>query len=126
MKIGKRVKEIRLQQGLTQTELSEKCGMTVRTIQRIENHEVSPSLHSLKMLSDALQIPLSEFQDVKTQKPYHFEFKLTITDMNQFISDLKTLIKNNWKILLIISLIIYLLTNYTDIKSGILDGWNNR
>lgn len=126
MKIGERVKEIRLQQGLTQTELSEKCGMTVRTIQRIENHEVSPSLHSLKMLSDALQIPLSEFQDVKTQKPYQFEFKLTITDMNQFISDLKTLIKNNWKILLIISLIIYLLTNYTDIKSGILDGWNNR
>ncbi len=126
MKIGERVKEIRLQQGLTQTELSEKCGMTVRTIQRIENHEVSPSLHSLKMLSDALQIPLSEFQDVKTQKPYQFEFKLTITDMNQFIEDLKTLIKNNWKILLIISLIIYLLTNYTDIKSGILDGWNNR
>lgn len=126
MKFGERLKEIRLKQGLTQTELSEKCGMTVRTIQRIENHEVSPSLHSLKMLSDALQIPLSEFHDVKTQKPYHFEFKLTITDMNQFISDLKTLIKNNWKLLILLALIIFLLGNYTDIKSGILDGWNNR
>lgn len=126
MKIGERVKEIRLQQGLTQTELSEKCGMTVRTIQRIENHEVSPSLHSLKMLSNALQIPLSEFQDAKAPKPYQFEFKLTITDMNQFISDLKTLFKNNWKLLILFALIIFLLGNYTDIKSGILDGWNKR
>ncbi len=126
MKIGEKVKEIRLQQGLTQTELSEKSRITVRTIQRIENHEVSPSLHSLKMLSDALQIPLSDIQDAKPQKPYHFEFKLTITDMNQFIEDLKTLINKHWKLLLIIGLIIAFLTNYTDIKSGIVDGWNDR
>ncbi len=126
MKIGERVKEIRIKQGLTQTELSEKSRITVRTIQRIENHEVNPSIHSLKMLCDALEVPLSEFQDVKTQKPYQFEFKSTITDMNQLITDLKTLINNHWKILLIIGLIIAFLTNYTDIKSGILDGWNNR
>ena len=39
MKIGKRIKEIRISQGLTQDELSEKSGIAVRTIQRIENNQ---------------------------------------------------------------------------------------
>lgn len=46
--------------------------------------------------------------------------------MNQLMNDLKTLLKNNWKILLLIVLVIFLISNYTDIKAGIMDGWNTK
>ena len=46
--------------------------------------------------------------------------------MNQLISDFKTLLKNNWKILLIILLIVLFVSNYSAIKSGIVDGWNSK
>jgi len=59
-------------------------------------------------------------------KPYEFNVTLKITDMNQLITDLKTLIANNWKLLLLIFVIVFFISNYTDIKSGILDGWNHK
>ena len=46
--------------------------------------------------------------------------------MNQLIKDLSSLIKNNWKILLLIILVIAFISNYADIKSGFVDGWNNK
>ena len=46
--------------------------------------------------------------------------------MNQFIADLKTLVKNNWKILLLIGFVILFLTNYQEIKAGLVDGWNSK
>jgi hypothetical protein len=36
------------------------------------------------------------------------------------------LFKNNWKILLVIFLVLLFLTNYTVIKAGFIDGWNNK
>ncbi len=45
--------------------------------------------------------------------------------MNRFLNDLKVLIKNHWKTISFIVLVIWLITNYTDIKSGVIDGWNN-
>mgnify|MGYP007040714185 FL=1 len=46
--------------------------------------------------------------------------------MNQLINDLKTLLKNNWKTIALIVIIIWLVTSYTAIKSGIIDGWNGK
>ncbi len=125
MKLGLTIKNLRVKRQLTQTELSEQTGITLRTIQRIENGEVKPSLHSLKVLSKALEVDLSALQ-VSAKKPFEFEFKLSINDMNQFINDLKILVKTHWKTILLIVLVIWLVTDYTDIKSGIMDGWNNR
>jgi len=45
--------------------------------------------------------------------------------MNQLMNDLKTLVRNNWKTLLWIVLVVFFISNYDDIKSGILDGWND-
>ena len=50
MELSKRIKELRINKGLTQTDLSDKSGISLRTIQRIENNEVSPSIYSLKKL----------------------------------------------------------------------------
>ena len=40
--LGKKIKELRLISGLTQEDVALKTGLTQRTIQRIENHEVEP------------------------------------------------------------------------------------
>jgi transcriptional regulator with XRE-family HTH domain len=110
----------------SQKELSEQTGLTLRTIQRIENNEVKPSLYSIKVIGEALKTDLSAFVKKSDTKPYEFNFTLKITDMNQFLNDLKTLVKTHWKTILIIALAIYLFTSYTDIKAGIMDAWTGK
>ena len=126
MEFGKRLKEIRTCLNISQKELSEKTRLTLRTIQRIENNEVKPSLHSIKVISEALEIESCELIEKSDIKPYEFNLTLKITDMNQFLNDLKTLVKTHWKTILIIVLVIYLFSSYTDIKSGIMDAWNGK
>ena len=55
MEFGAKVKELRIGLNLSQKELSEKTGLTLRTIQRIENNEVKPSLYSLKVIGGLCQ-----------------------------------------------------------------------
>ena len=126
MEFGERLKELRTSLNFSQKEISEQTGLTLRTIQRIENNEVKPSFHSLKELSRVLETDFSELNYKSKEKSYEFNFNFKITDMNQFINDLKTLVKNHWKVLTIIMLAIWLVTNYTDIKAGIMDGWNGK
>ena len=70
MELSKRIKELRINKGLTQTDLSEKSGISLRTIQRIENNEVSPSIYSLKKISKVLGEDLNSFNNsVSNKKP---------------------------------------------------------
>ncbi|MDA9968484.1 helix-turn-helix domain-containing protein [Polaribacter sp.] len=62
MDLGDKIKVARSQKGITQKELAEKTGLTERTIQRIENHEVEPSIYSLNKISEILSF------DFKTEK----------------------------------------------------------
>ena len=126
MEFGARLKEIRTSLNCSQKELSEQTGLTLRTIQRIENNEVKPSLYSLKVIGEVLKTDLSDFVKTSEAKPYEFNLNLKIRDMNQFLNDLKALVKTHWKTIFIIVLVIYLFTSYTDIKSGIMDAWSGR
>ena len=126
MEFGERLKELRTSMNCSQKELSEQTGLTLRTIQRIENNEVKPSLYSLKVIGQALKTDLSDFVKKSDTKPYEFNLTLKITDMNQFLNDLKTLVKNHWKTIFIIILVVYLFTSYTDIKAGIMDAWSGK
>ena len=126
MEFGERLKELRTSLNCSQKELSEKTGLTLRTIQRIENNEVKPSLYSIKAIGEALKTDLSDFVKKSETKPYEFNFTIKITDMNQFLTDLKILVKTHWKTIIIIVLVIYVVTNYTDIKAGIMDGWSGK
>jgi transcriptional regulator with XRE-family HTH domain len=126
MEFGERLKAYRTSLNYSQKELSEQTGLTLRTIQRIENNEVKPSLYSIKVIGEALKTDLSAFVKKSDTKPYEFNFTLKITDMNQFLNDLKTLVKTHWKTILIIALAIYLFTSYTDIKAGIMDAWTGK
>jgi transcriptional regulator with XRE-family HTH domain len=125
MNLGNRIKNERLRQRLTQAQLAEATGITLRTLQRIENETVNPSLHSLKSIEKALDIVLDPHENRSEQKVYHFTFSIHLSDMTQLIKDLETLLKNNWKIILIIAVLILFSKNYTEIKSGFMDGWNN-
>lgn len=123
MSKGELIKDKRMRLGITQSGLSELTGITIRTIQRIENNEVKPSLYSLKVMGVALKTDLSAFVKKSETKPYEFNLTLKITDMNQFLTDLKTLIKTHWKTILLIIIVFFIISNYTEIKSGIIDGW---
>jgi transcriptional regulator with XRE-family HTH domain len=126
MEFGERLKVLRTSLNYSQKELSEQTGLTLRTIQRIENNEVNPSLHSLKVIGEALKTDLSEFVNKSDTKPYEFNFTIKITDMNQFLNDLNALVKTHWKTILIIVVVIWLVTSYTEIKSGIMDAWSGK
>ena len=126
MEFGARLKEIRTSLNCSQKELSEQTGLNLRTIQRIENNEVKPSLYSFKVIGEALNTDLSDFIKTSEAKPYEFNLNLKITDMNQFLNDLKALVKTHWKTIFVIILVIYLFTSYTDIKSGIMDAWSGK
>ena len=126
MEFGERLKELRTSLNCSQKELSEKTGLTLRTIQRIENNEVKPSIYSIKAIGEALKTDLSEFVKTSETKPYEFNVNLKITDMNQFLNDLKALVINHSKTIFIIVLVIYLFTSYTDIKAGIMDAWGGK
>ena len=59
MNFGEQLKEIRTSKGLTQNELSEKSGIALRTVQRMERNEGKPSLYSMNAIGDALGVNLT-------------------------------------------------------------------
>ncbi|TDQ16570.1 helix-turn-helix protein [Algoriphagus boseongensis] len=59
MNIGEQIKSSRIAKAWTQSELAEKCGLTLRTIQRIEKGTVNPSPYSLKKFQEVF---VGEFQ----------------------------------------------------------------
>jgi len=53
---GKRIKALRYRKGFSQEELAEESGLSLRTIQRIENGETAPLGDSLKRISGSLNV----------------------------------------------------------------------
>jgi len=58
-----RLKELRNQKGLSQEVLADESGLSLRTIQRIENGETNPTGDTLQRLSNALNINPDELID---------------------------------------------------------------
>lgn len=70
MLIGKRLKELRETHRMTLSELSEKSGVQIATLSRIENQKMTGTLASHLSIAKALGIDLvSLYQDVKTDEP---------------------------------------------------------
>lgn len=61
MHLGKKIKEMRLQLGLTQEELADRCELTKGYISQLENDLNSPSIATLTDILAALGSSLSEF-----------------------------------------------------------------
>jgi len=75
--LQKKLKQLRNKKGLSQEELAEKTGLSLRTIQRIENGKSAPRGDTLRRLSIALQVSPDELIDWQVQ-----EDKNVITMLN--------------------------------------------
>lgn len=60
---GYRLRELRVSKSLTQEQLANDADIPINQIGRIERGEVNSTLSTLKAISDALQIPLSNIFD---------------------------------------------------------------
>lgn len=58
--IGNRIKEIRVEKGISQSELSRLCEKDRQHIELIENNKISANIYTLYLISHALQVDLSE------------------------------------------------------------------
>ena len=68
LELSKKIKELRIRKGLSQEELSEDSGLSLRTIQRIENGETEPRGDSLKKLANSLGASPDELIDWAIQE----------------------------------------------------------
>lgn len=67
-KIGKRIKEARLNKGLTQQELADKCGFTKSLLSKIENGQTGSAVATLSKIANHLETPLSWFLEEENQQ----------------------------------------------------------
>ena len=81
MDIGGNIKKLRLQRGLTQEELAERCELTKGDISQLENDLASPSIATLVDILSILGVtPASFFSEEK-------EEKVVYTPQDYFISE---------------------------------------
>lgn len=70
--IGKKIQQIRKQQGITQEKLAEMIGIEVPSMSNLETGKYAPSTETLQKLSEVLHVRPYEF--------YHFD-DITINEM---------------------------------------------
>jgi transcriptional regulator with XRE-family HTH domain len=68
VQVGQRLREVRIERGLTIRDLAKESGLNVNTLSMIENGKNSPSLGTLRQLSFALQTPISAFFEASTSR----------------------------------------------------------
>lgn len=61
LRIGQKLRTLREAQDLSLRGLADKCGMSFNTISRIERNETSPTVATLHILAQTLNIPISKF-----------------------------------------------------------------
>lgn len=66
--IGLKIKELRLENGLTQEELANRCELTKGFISQIENNLTSPSISTLDYILEVLGTSLGEFFSESTEE----------------------------------------------------------
>lgn len=75
MDIGEKIKQMRNQKGLTQSELADRCELTKGYISQLENNVNSPSIATLTDILSALGSNLAEFFHEETEEKIVFPKK---------------------------------------------------
>lgn len=70
--VGRRIRTLREQQGLSLRALAERCGLSLNAISRIERGVNSPTVASLHLLAQALEVPITEFFQDTTERTVVF------------------------------------------------------
>ena len=124
-KLAQAVKELRKGKGLSQEELAKNSGLALRTIQRLENRETTPTGETLKRIATVLELTPNELIDWDTKKEilkktlktkyeylHIFDNKLVISkteEINDLVEDYGKSVNNMFKTLLanFISILIF-------------------
>ena len=69
MNIGAKLKELRVQKGLTQEELSEKLGVSPQAVSKWERGESYPDIGLLDDIAESLSVPLCFLLCASPEKP---------------------------------------------------------
>jgi transcriptional regulator with XRE-family HTH domain len=64
--VGKRLRELRAERGISIRALAEQSGLNVNTLSLIENSKSSPSVSTLQQVASALKVPITAFFEVQT------------------------------------------------------------
>jgi len=59
--LGRRIRQLRTQRGLTQTDLAEKLNVSFQQVQKYEHGRTSISLLRLQAIAKALSVPVGDF-----------------------------------------------------------------
>lgn len=68
MSIGSRVRDFRLEKGLTQKQLGDLCGMADSAIRRYESDRGNPTEKTLKRIASALGVSLIDLMDISSEE----------------------------------------------------------
>ena len=68
MDIGEKLRQLRLQRGLTQEELADRCELSKGFISQVERNLASPSIATLTDMLECLGSSLQAFFNEKTQE----------------------------------------------------------
>ncbi|HEX2937266.1 MAG TPA: helix-turn-helix transcriptional regulator [Bacteroidales bacterium] len=128
--LGKKVLELRLSKGLTQSELADKCKIGLRTIQRIESAEVKPRSYTIKLIFSCLDYDIHNWinsKDYKLQRS-SYNLKIWLGQFYKYVFDLFNLKTNTMKKVSILSLMLifvcaglFLANRNTNAQT--IDGW---
>jgi len=66
--VGQRLRELRLERGLSIRSLAERSGLNVNTFSLIENGKTSPSVSTLQQVAAALEVPITAFFETDMPK----------------------------------------------------------
>ncbi len=116
--LGKKILELRLSKGLTQSELAEKCNVSLRTIQRIELAEVTPRSYTIKSIFLALEYDFYN-SNALTENEKTSSFKV-------WVLDLFNLKKNTMKkvsFLSIILILVMVVLTKSESQAQTINGW---
>jgi transcriptional regulator with XRE-family HTH domain len=70
VRLGSRIRQIRLGQAKTQEELGERAGLSYKQIGEIERGRANPELETLEKLANGLGVPLAEFFSARGEHAY--------------------------------------------------------
>ena len=148
--LAQRVKDLRNRKGISQEILAEESGLSLRTIQRIENNETVPRGDTLKRLSIALDTSPDEIVDWKIQEDQNYLTLMSLSALGFLFFPLlgiiipltmwifkKDKLKNvnelgksmlnfqiSWTLLLFLYYIFILTGMFSGALSGVLPNWN--
>ena len=83
LSIGEQIKIARQQKKLSQVEFASKCNLNIRTIQRIENNEVSPRLYTLRIICEVLDIELLQKNDIVIENEQLLKYRTVFEKRKQ-------------------------------------------